>query len=506
MLNRAMAMASTGFLAALAASLAIEAAESPAPGPPRSTARIYEPGKAERPAGPIALGEGPHLFIDDLLVEASEGVARRVERPLRDPAIPNPVVTGPEDGCFQPYLTVLRDAGTGRFRIWYGHRTEDRNSGASHLGYLESEDGIHWRRPARVLRDPAPIQFGVSIIDEGPGFPDPARRYKYGWWKDGGLKVASSPDGLEWTPMSADVVLRHDHDINSIFRDALRDRYVATVSVYEEGTAWKGRRRVTMQSASADLLRWERPHYVLTPDDRVDGGETQFYAMDGFLARGGLLIGMVKVLRDDLKADDPPDPPDAYGVGTTTLAWTRDGETWTRDREPFFDRDPRKGAWDHAHAWIDEQVPAGDEVFLYYGGYARGHKVARFEERQIGLVKMRRDRYVAREAGPSRGLLRTPPVTLDAGSLTLNASVRGELRVRIVGTDGKPVPGFDWEDAEPIRGDSLAHPVRWKGTRPGPAGAAGPAKVTGLAGLAGRPVRLEFSLRDASIYALELGP
>jgi len=73
---------------------------------------------------------------------------------------------------------------------------------------------------------------------------------------------------------------------------------------------------------------------------------------------------MVKVLRDDLKSDSSPDPPDAYGIGYTTLAWSHDGEHWVRDREPFFDRSSQRGAWDRAHAWIDEQVPVGDEVYL----------------------------------------------------------------------------------------------------------------------------------------------
>ncbi|HOD50652.1 MAG TPA: hypothetical protein PLJ71_10975 [Candidatus Hydrogenedentes bacterium] len=50
--------------------------------------------------------------------------------------------------------------------------------------------------------------------------------------------------------------------------------------------------------------------------------------MDGYLARRDLLIGMVKVLRDVLKADDPPD---AYGVGYTALAWTHDGQTRVRN-------------------------------------------------------------------------------------------------------------------------------------------------------------------------------
>jgi len=454
-------------------------------------AEISLPGQKPARAEPIPLRPGPHLLIDDFLIESSTHLTRRVNRPGRDPTIPNPLVTGKEDGCFQPYLTVLRDPETGRFRIWYGHRTEDFNPGASHLGYLESEDGIHWLRPPRVLADPAPIQFGVSILDEGPDYPDPARRYKYGWWKDGGLRVASSPDGLTWTPMAPGVVLFHNHDINSLFYDPLRHRYVATISVYETGETWSGLRRVTLQSFSQDLLTWGPPHYVLTPDDRLDQGETQFYAMDGYLVRGDLILGMVKVLRDDLKADDPPDPPDQYGIGYTTLAWTRDGETWVRDREAFFDRNPEQGTWDHAHAWIDEQVPVGEEVYLYYGGYARGHKVNRFEERQIGLVKMLRDRYVSREAGETPGTLLTPLVKLEATGLTLNANVEGEVRVRLVDAEGHPCPGFDWQEGRPIRGDSLAHPVRWERS---------------LSELAGKPVRLEFSLWKAELYGFELIP
>ena len=91
--------------------------------------------------------------------------------PIRDPAIPNPLVTGKEDGCFQPYLTVLRDPQTGRFRLWYGVHTADFNPSRSHLGYMESADGIRWIRPHRVLADPAPIQFGVSVLDVGPDIP-----------------------------------------------------------------------------------------------------------------------------------------------------------------------------------------------------------------------------------------------------------------------------------------------------------------------------------------------
>jgi hypothetical protein len=430
---------------------------------------------------PLTLRAGPHLFLDDFLIESRRNVLRRINRPARD--LSGPVVTGREDGCFQPYVTVLRDPKTGRFRIWYGI---PENASQSHLAYMESGDGIHWIRPRHVLPDPARIQFGVSILDDGPDYPDSAKRYKYAWWNDGGLQIAASPDGLTWKPLAPGVVLKHNHDINNIFRDPIRRRYAANVSVYTTGKTWQGQRRVTMQSWSDDLIHWAEPWYVLTPDEK-DEGETQFYSMDGVLARGDLLIGMVRVLRDDLPAD--PGGPVA-GLGYTTLAWSRDGVRWTRDREPFLDRNRTPGAWDHAMAWISCQLPVGEEVYLYYGGYARGHKIERFTERQIGLVRMRRDRYVAQEAGEQEGVLRSPLLTLDAQAMTLNVDARGgEARVQVVGADGKPLPGYAFRDCAPITGDAVSAPVRWK--RP-------------LNRLKGMTVRLEWSLRRARLFAFDL--
>jgi hypothetical protein len=452
---------------------------------------IYAPSTTSFSAGkPIQLKPGPHLFLDEYLIASSSNITRRVNVPRRDPAIPNPIVTGREDGCFQPFFSVVRDAGTDGFRIWYGMRRDDFNQARSHIGYMESKDGIYWIRPHRVLADPSEIQFGSSVIDEGPRFARPAERFKYAWWFGGGFRIATSPDGLAWTPISTNVLIPHNHDITGIHWDALRQRYVATVSFHITGPTWSGTRRVTKHSTSTDLIQWTVPWLVVAPDDKLDQGETQFYAMDGYLRRGDLIIGMVKVLRDDLKADNPPEPRDAYGLGYTTLAWTRDGEHWNRDREKFFDRHPEKGQWDHAHAWIDDQLPVGDEVYLYYGGYKCGHKVNRFEERQIGLVKMKRDRYVAREAGAEGGSFRTPLLTLDSDAMTLNLdAAAGEVAVQILDEHGKPLRGFARKDCQRVSADALAAPVKWKKT---------------VSALKGKPVRLEFFLKNARLFAFDL--
>lgn len=452
-------------------------------------AALYSPGKATPASAPIVLGAGPHLFIDDYLVDPSSTAVRGVHKPDRSARIPNPVITGIEDGCFQPYLSVHCDETSGRFRIWYGHRTEDNNGSRSRLGYLESADGIHWERPARTLDVPGEIQFGVSVIDEGPKATDPAQRFKYGWYLNDGLHVAASPDGVNWTDLAGGTVLRHNHDISGIYRDTIRNRYVAIASVYRESEFWEGKRRITMQSESADLVHWSPAHHIVLPDKAREEGEVQFYAMDGFLQRGDLTIGMVKVLRDDLKADDPPNPPEAYGTGYTALAWTRDGQHWVRDLEPFFERDMDPKAWDHSHAWIDEQVPVDDEVFLYYGGYAHGHKINRFEERQIGLVTIKKDRYVFRSSNEKTGYLRTPLLSLDATNLRVNVVADGPLKIRVLDEAGVPVPGFDFSDMTPIQGDYIEAPVKWK---------------RNLSELKDKPLRLEFELINGGIYAFYL--
>jgi hypothetical protein len=134
-------------------------------------------------------------------------------------------------------------------------------------------------------------------------------------------------------------------------------------------------------------------------------------------------------------------------------------------------------------------VPVDDDVFIYYGGYARGQKVERFKERQIGFARLKRDRFVSRQAGVVAGMLRTPTVVLDGTSLTLNAEIRGEARVAVLDNDGKPIQGFTPADSQPIRGDSLAHAVRWP---------------LSLASLKGKPVQIEFRLRDASLFSFDL--
>jgi hypothetical protein len=455
--------------------------------------RTVEPSSAHAPVASEArrLAAGVHLFLDDDLIASQKNLKRMVHSPRR---LPQPIVTAKDDRCFQPYVSVLRDPQTRRFRMWYNSAV---SSTRSRIAYLESDDGSDWIRPHLELEDPSglAVGFGAYVVDDGPKAPDSQRRYKLAW-ENGGLFTAFSPDGLRWTAARDKPVLRDIGDIISLSRDPIRKRYLLLCKVHstpQDGykgstpNAQEGYRRLVGQSASDDCVRWSPARRIIAADDR-DEGVTEFYGIGPVIARGGLLVGMLKVLRDDLA----PEPGgERTGIGYTVLAWTRDGETWRRDREPFLDRNPEAGTWDRAMTWGDGLLEVGDEVFIYYGGYARGHKVERFTERQLGLARLKQDRYVSRDAGAGGGSLRTPVVSFsDASNSTVNAEVAGELRVRVLDSEGTPHPGFDAADCTPVRGDSLRHGVEWK--RP-------------LESLKGKAVQLEIVLRDARLYGFELG-
>ena len=477
----------------------------------------------------IALQPGPHLLVDEFLVAASEGVQRQVLPLQRERA--EPVVTsGPEHRNWQPWFTVLRDPAlreSRRFRMWYNadaDANDDDDRHQTQLGYLESADGIHWPGIYQPLEHIDSLLFGASVVDDGAQSAVAAERYKLvysraprgsnsGRNEEQGIAAAFSPDGLHWTMYNEGKTLvplpsRGSDSWNAAW-DPLRGRYLL-VGKKSEAHAWTNaegqhldtRIRVYGTSLSPDFKSWSPFSEPLFWPDEKDPGITEWYGITGFQTRGDLIIGFLQLLRDDLSPEGvPAEAKEANrghagsGMGWTVLCWSRDGETWQRDHQSdaLLSPNPTVGAWDHAIAWVGSTVAVGDELYLYYSGYRWGHKYRRSLDRQIGLVKMKRDRFVARHAGPEGGTLTTPLVSLRGAALTLNIdAAAGEARVEVLDAAGQPIPGLTLADCRPITGDALAAPVVWASKS--------------LADVAGQPVRLRFALRNASLFALEVAP
>lgn len=459
----------------------------------------------------VKLCVSPNLFIDDYLIAESRGLKRTTHQPK---TLPEPVITRDDP---TPYVEVLHDPVRGCYRMWYnatGREGDSKEWRGVFQAYAESADGIAWQTPDLGLVsmpgkhpnnaiDAPHRHFGLFLVDDGPGCADPALRYKLAWFdqnnqnaKDG-MCVAFSSDGLRFREHEGNPVMpRYGADgEQTLVSDAIegcwdpmKQQYIAGCKVWGTGypgkvrNAPEGWRRTVGIVTSKDFITWEGPRVVLTPDPNT---------MDEFnnmkvMVRGNLYIGFLHVLRDYLAAT-PGQP--VGGIRTTELATSRDGIHWTRHAEPFCDRDPRPGAWNHAMADYADSIIIGDKEYVYITGYAVGHKT--FTDRSIGMGFLRKDGFVSRDAGPEGGLLKTPPAALPGEGLTVNAVVRGELKVRLVDGKGKALPGFDWQDCIPVRGDSVAHRIGWRGE---------PALPTS------EPVSLEFSLHDGELYAFDFAP
>jgi hypothetical protein len=467
-------------------------------------------------AAPIDLSRGPQLFIDDELIAASKGLKKVTQHPQR--FLDGPVL-GANEHTTQPYVTVLRDAEFGRFRMWYNH---DIGPEAA-IAYAESDDGVKWTLPKldllgpdnrlfKIGRSKDNGSFGVSVVDSGAKASDPARRYTMMWWSGiaspPGACIAFSPDGIHWTPHDGNPVLpyyAHEHprvaigvgDITDLFHDPIRNRFAALFKLHaNEADGWtpgpragKAFRRLVGASYSDDATHWAEPWRVITPHP-LDKGLLEFYSAGGTIARGPLLISFIRMLHDDYSPEPGGEP---TGIGYTTLATSRDGVHWRRHDDIFFDRNPQPGTWDRAMTWVGSSVIVGDEIYLYYGGYARGHKVEPTKERQIGLAKMPLDRFVSIEPeNRSAATLTTAPLRLpdNDSQMIVNADAsNGRLRAQVRNDKGVVLSGFAFDDCSPITSNGLRTSLKWSDGKPLPKG---------------KVIQLEFELTNAKLYAFDI--
>ncbi len=132
-----------------------------------------------------------------------------------------------------------------------------------------------------------------------------------------------------------------------------------------------------------------------------------------------------------------------------------------------------------------------DQLRLYYRGvHGEGTVNGKWTEaaaKAMHTTVVRDIRVRTSSADFIGGQVVTKPVTFTGNNLSMNfaTSSLGSVRVRILDTDGNPIDGYDSGNHF---GDSLDRPVAFEKS---------------LADLSGKPVRLEFSLKDAELYSFQ---
>ena len=124
---------------------------------------------------------------------------------------------------------------------------------------------------------------------------------------------------------------------------------------------------------------------------------------------------------------------------------------------------------------------------MYYSGFKSGHLTR--TDRQFGMVKIKRDRFVSRHGGLQPAIVRTKPIRLPASLQSITINITGRLRVQVTDILGVPIPGFSYAECVPINGDYLDAPLLG---------------AMSTASLAGKSVRFEFELTNADLWAFYL--
>ena len=483
-------------------------------------------------AAPIDIAVGRQLFVDDYLVEKSNGVTRHWNRPVKrdDPVVwsGNGAAPRTTDGSRRAAqddhavnLTAATDGGLWwdpvrrKFRLWYQ---------ADWLGdicYAESADGIKWEFPDLGIVPGTNRIFEHDIIDSWCVTPDYAAANPYCAWK---LHISypgvvtddrlwTSCDGIRFTALG---LAGRSGDRSTSYYDPFRGVWVFSLRDYREGV-WRSRRYFASRTFGGDGCRWSWPNDK-KPDAFKDypvpekwlvatnGIRRQLYSFNA-VAYESLMLGVMEILYNTLG-----DNGDCEKVGLpkqTALHFTfsRDGKTY----EPRTDADIApcgwgSGKWDTGYlSCVGGICVIKDEsLWFYYTGLrGDGERIGRtypswwrngmYSNGSIGVATLRRDGFAGMVAD-GRGELLTKPLVFDGTHLFVNAECRfGSLAAEVVGEDGQPVKGFTRADCAAFaRGDSTKTELVFAGGS--------------LSTFAGKPVRFRFFMHCGTLYSFWVSP
>jgi len=393
--------------------------------------------------------------------------------------------------------------------------------------YAESTDGIHWTRPNLGLyQDEYTGTTNNNIIlwptekwpnaadnfavfkDSNPNCP-PEARYKgvgrtfisndpvpptpdatgYKWLPGLGLLAFQSPDGIHWSLMQEErIIKKGEFDaLNMAFWDDVRGKYVAYERVWQkDGTRIRG---IAMLS-SDDFLHWTEPQWVEYGGAPREHLYTPcvlpyFRASHIYLAFPARLVGGRLVVPGD--GDSAP----TEGVFMSS----RDGLHFDRSFMESWIRpglDPK--AWRHGNTFPSwGLLQTGPEELSVYWIQRNHHYPEAFAQIRRGTLRI--DGFVSVHAKYAAGEFTTKPLTFAGSELVMNYSTSavGSVRVEIQDQEGKPLPGFSLADCPDIWGDAIEEVVKWQ-------------SGSDVSALAGQIVRLRFVMKDADLYAIRFRP
>jgi len=450
---------------------------------------------AQEEEAPLNIGSRLELFVDDYLLDAMDGVTRKLHSPVRREVVMT--FDRPWEGQVSMAHCVFQDGDI--YRMYYRGCGINRPLseypnvyGPRVTCYAESTDGIHWTRPNLGLveydgsKENNILDIGnlgglMPFIDANPACL-PEQRYKA--LASVPIRALASPDGIHWEYMSPEPVIETTGDRGGLaFYDTLRGEYRAYIREWIDGV------RTICTSTSKDFIQWtprELCRYGDTPMEQLYTNATIPY----FRAPHIFLSFPKRFVPDRKKLPEVPQS----GLSEGVFMSSRDGLNFDRSfMEAWIRAGLDKYCWLHRNvliAWGFLQT-APDELSFYWTEHYHLQDIPC----QLRRGTIRLDGFVSVNAPYAGGEFTTKPLTFDGRELVINYSTSavGSVQVEIQDAGGNPVNGFTLAQCPEIYGDQIERVVTWEGG-------------SDVSTLAGKPVRLRFVMRDADLYSIRFRP
>ncbi len=493
---------------------------------------------------PIHLGGRRELFVDDFMIEQrSPGAEFRSHCLARREAVFS--VDAPHEFTnASGYQSIVKDGA--RYLLYYragGRYPAPVGMNSSQdwkLCVIESNDGIHWKRPSLYLRPsgpnvvldgemtrevaPDPICPAVTTVfkDSNPDCP-PEEKFKMivtsesnDAWR--GMYLFVSEDGFHFhcrskkkfeldsscdsqnlaffDPNIGEYRIYHRH----IFFEPVELRTIRThrtknFTVFTDGNDLQFDDGHFMQLYTNTIQPYFRAEHILL------GFPMRYVNYDlrwdaSLLARPGYEHRVFRAFRQN--------PHDIrYGTVSTDsiLISSRDGVHFKRHPEAILRPGPMtEGSWVYGDSSLfTGMIPtrsalgfgAPDELSFYSNENYWENGPTRFRRCSI-----RMDGFVSIHFSADGGELFTKAFTFSGGRLELNmeTSAWGFFQVEFLDENAHPVPGFTFGESLPESCDALDAAPRWK------------EHGADLRSLEGRVVRMRIHARDADLYSFQFVP
>lgn len=426
----------------------------------------------------LDIGSRRELFVDRFLIERLDNATLK----LQQPQLAAPMLE-PADSL--EYGTVIRDGDL--FRLYTRDARNSRFDGdvTEVTRYCESRDGIVWTKPKLglvevggnknnniILHEPWVCHNFSPFLDVRPGV-NTQQRFKAlaGVHKGGGLIAFTSEDGIRWARMQdAPVITLKDFAFDSQNVSFWSESEQLYVCYFRTWNTPHGNLRTISRTTSQDFVRWSEP-VALHPN--FAGEHLYTSQTHPYFRAPHIYIAM------------PTRFHPGRGESTDILFMTARSEApYDRTFREAFIRpglDPARWGNRSNYAALNVVPTSPTEMSIYTTPFRR--------------FVLRTDGFASVHVGADPGELLTRPIRFVGHELVINyaTSAGGSIRVELQNESGDPIPGFTLSDSENFVGDTIEQAIHWS-------------KGSDVSSLAGRPVRLRFTMREADLFAIQFRP